>query len=440
MELGKHIGKGIWGLADKSLPVLYGLAYVLLVIRVLPEEEFGNFVLVQEIFLIISALATAFSLQPLLKFAAEENADLPNVTGTAFLLNVGVVLVPSVLVAGCRDGLAALLRSPGLSSLLLYVPALLVCSFPRNFTLILLQSRFRIREVFIVDAFHFLAAPLLIWVVSRMHRFSDAAILLQINLVSLSLSSLVGLILSRRMLRMTLRPNPGEARRMWEYGSYALGGMTSTTLYTKADIFLLSSFGGPIEVAVYNSVKVFTRLYEMVTQVIAMFILPGVSHLASRGEERSLIAVVEKAISFLTIAMIPVVLLFLVFPAPLIETIYQGRYLEGIPLMRVFAFLALLVPIIGVATNVLMGLGEAKIGFRLSLHLLLASLAAYFVLIPLLAAMGAAVAYLLASLYLAVVSTIYLRRFVPVTVRGLVKRRHDLWNFVRKQIVKVTVS
>ena len=36
MEFGKHIGKGIWGVAGKGLPVLYGFAYVLLVIRVLP--------------------------------------------------------------------------------------------------------------------------------------------------------------------------------------------------------------------------------------------------------------------------------------------------------------------------------------------------------------------------------------------------------------------
>jgi len=438
MELGKHLGKGIWGLADKSLPVIYGVAYVLLVIRVLPEEEFGNFVLVQEVFLIISALATAFSLQPLLKFASEQSADLPNVTGTALLLNLGVVLVPSVLIIGGRDALASVLNAPGLESLLLYVPALLFCSFPRNFTLVMLQTRFKIREVFVVDAFHFLAAPFLIWVVSRMHRFSDASVLLQINLVSLSLSSVVGVILSRGMLRVSLRPDRKQVRRMWQYGSYALGGMASTTLYTKADIFLLSSFGGPIQVALYNSVKVFTRLYEMVTQVIAMFLLPGVSHLASRGEEKSLIALVEKSTAFLTIAMIPVFVLFLLLPAPLIETVYQGRYLDGIPLMRVFAGLAFLVPIIGVAANVLMGLGEAKIGFRLSLHLLIASLVAYLILIPLLGAMGAAVAYLLSSLYVAVLSTVFLRRFVPITMGGLLRRRSDIWNFVRKQIGRVS--
>ena len=75
MEFGKHITKSLWGLADKALPVAYGLAYVYLVIRVLPEEEFGNFVLLQEIFLIISGLATALALQPMLKFASEAGSD-----------------------------------------------------------------------------------------------------------------------------------------------------------------------------------------------------------------------------------------------------------------------------------------------------------------------------------------------------------------------------
>ena len=438
MEFGKHIGKGIWGIADKSLPVIYGLAYVLLVIRVLPEEEFGNFVLVQEVFLIVSALATAFALQPLLKFAAEEGVDLPHATGAAMLLNVGVVVLASVLIVAGREFLAAVLNSPGLGPLLLYVPGLLVASYLRNFTLILLQSRFKVREVFIVDAFHFLAAPLLIWVVSRMHRFSDAAVLLQINLVSLFLSSLVGVALSRGMLRMTLRPKREELERMWHYGRYALGGMASSTLYAKADIFLLSSFGGPVEVALYNSVKVFTRLYEMVTQVIAMFVLPGVSLFSSKGDNRSLIALVEKSIAFLTVAMIPLFILFLLLPAPLIQTVYSGRYLDGIPLMRVFALLAFLVPIGGVATNALMGLGEAKLGFRLSLHLLIASLVAYLALIPLLGPTGAAIAYVLVTLYLAVLSTIYLRPFVPVTLGGLIRRKSDFWNFVLKQVERVT--
>ena len=98
MEIGKHLNKGMWGLADKALPVVYGVGYVWLVIRVLPEEEFGNFVLVQEVFLIVSGLATAFALQPLLKFSSEDNADISGIVSAAFVLNVAFTIIASLMV------------------------------------------------------------------------------------------------------------------------------------------------------------------------------------------------------------------------------------------------------------------------------------------------------------------------------------------------------
>src|SRR5512136_2326119 len=87
MEFRKYLRQGIWGLADKALPVVYGIGYVLLVIRVLPEEEFGLFVLVQEIFLIISGLATAFALQPLLKFGSEDRTEQAGLQTSAGMLH-----------------------------------------------------------------------------------------------------------------------------------------------------------------------------------------------------------------------------------------------------------------------------------------------------------------------------------------------------------------
>ncbi|MBU1298071.1 MAG: hypothetical protein KKG06_02475, partial [Bacteroidetes bacterium] len=71
MEFGKHIGKGLWGFADKMLAVIYGLGFIFLVIRVLPEHEYGSFVIIQAIFILITAVGTSFALQPLIKFASE---------------------------------------------------------------------------------------------------------------------------------------------------------------------------------------------------------------------------------------------------------------------------------------------------------------------------------------------------------------------------------
>jgi O-antigen/teichoic acid export membrane protein len=335
MELGKHLGKALWGAADKALPVAYGVAYVLLVIRVLPEGEFGNFVLVQEIFLIISGLATAFALQPMLKYASEKSGHDPATVGAGLILHGVIVAVCSLLIVVVREPLAVLLRSPTLAPLLLYIPLMLAASFVRNFTLVLLQSHFRFQGIFWTDAVHFLGSPVLTWVASRMHLFDSAHDLIIINIISLSASSLAGLLVSGRAFRFTLAPGRPTVRRMYEYGRYSLGGITSYLVYSKADTFILAAFAGTGAVAVYNSAKVFTRIFEMMSQVIQMFVLPATSRLSAASDYGRLQAVVEKAICFATLALIPVLLGFVLFAPPLVSLLYGGTYADAAPLLQI---------------------------------------------------------------------------------------------------------
>jgi len=434
VELGKHLGKGIWGLADKALPVIYGLGYVILVIRVLPEEEFGNFVLLQEIFLIISGLATAFALQPLLKYAAEDRTDIAGVITVAFWFNLAFVAVASALVVALSVPAGVLLHSPSLPPLLVYVPAMLAASFVRNFTLILLQARFRIREVFWVDAAHFIGAPFLVWVYSRMHLFDSAMDLVVINVISLFASSIVGLLLSWRLMRWRMRPKAEDRKKMWEYGTYSLGGIASYLVYSKADTFILAAFTGPFQVAVYNSAKVFTRVFDMITQMVQMFVLPAVSRLSSQGDHPRLKALVEKAILFSTVIMIPVLLVFLLGPGLLIEVLYSGRYAGAIPILQIFALLSLVVPLLAVGSNTLMGLGHARINFVLGLQMLLVSIAAYVIFIPPFAGVGAAIGYVIASYVMAWMTTVRLKREVPLSLRGVLRRGNDIRMFVRQRL------
>ncbi len=93
---------------------------------------------------------------------------------------------------------------------------------------------------------------------------------------------------------------------------------------------------------------------------------------------------VEKAILFFTVAMLPVFILFLAAPPLLIGILYQGKYLEAIPTLQVFSLLALIAPLLFIGTNVLMGLGEARLSFVLGAQMLGISLVCYLVLIPLL--------------------------------------------------------
>ncbi len=435
MEIGKHLSKGIWGLADKALPVVYGVGYVLLVIRVLPEEEFGNFVLIQEIFLIVSGLATAFALQPLVKFCSEAEADDRSNISASLLFNGAFTVAASLPFLTGGATLSRLLNSPSLAPLMVFVPAMLAASFLRNFTLALLQAKFRIQEVFWTDAAHFLGAPFLTWVVSRMHLFSTARDLILINLVSLSASSILGWVLSRGLISVTLRPGRAVMERMWEYGKYSVGGIISYLGYTKADTFIVSIVGGPIQVAVYNSAKVFVRVYEMVNQVIQMFLLPATSRLSSKGEWSSLRSLVEKSILFSTVGMLPIFLLFLVFPSVWLTILYQGKYSEAIPLLQIFSLLSFVVPLLSIESNVLMGLGEVRANFIVGLEMLGLALLSYAICIPWIGTPGAAIGYLLTTCLVALILVVRTNRFVPITARGVLKKSRDIRMFVQSRLL-----
>jgi O-antigen/teichoic acid export membrane protein len=437
MEFGKYLGKGVWGLADKALPVVYGLGYVLLVIRVLPEEEFGNWTLLQEIFLLLSGLVTAFALSPLLKFAAENPVDSRETVTVAVTMQTGFTFLAAVLVVLFRSEISAVLHSHRLSLLLAYLPAMLAASFPRNLSLVVLQARFRVRELFFTDAVHFLGAPFLIWVWSRMHQFDAAMDLVFINIITLTCSSLLGLAFTWRNLAMTRRMPREVVRKMWSYGSFSLGGIISSLFSSRADSFLLAAFTGPIEVAAYNSVKIFTRAYDMVSQVVQMFLLPAASQFSARGERGPLKIVVEKALLFSAVGMVPVMVLFIVLAGPIVHLVYQEKYLEAVPQLQLFGLMALLVPATAIASSVLLGIGEARAGFVIGIQALAGSLLFYFALIPLLGLSGATTGYVLSAALLCILSLHRMVQHVPVTMTEVVRRWGDIDIFLRRTVARL---
>ncbi len=430
MELGKHLGKGLWGLADKILPVVYGLGYVVLVIRVLPEEEFGNFVLVQEVFLVISGLSTAFALQPMLKFAAEKNSNAVEIARAGMVLNLLFTAGAALLVAAFSMPLSALFHSPGLRMLLLFVPVMLVASFIRNVALVLLQAQFRIWEVFVIDAAHFLGAPLLTWVYSHLALFDSAMELVYINIISLSVSSLVGLVLARNLIAFRGAPLKPVVSQLWNFGKFAIGGAASQMLYTRMDSFVLAAFTGPVTVAVYNAAKIVTRVFEMLNQVVQMFVLPATSRLAHEGNSASLRSMLEKVLFVTLVGMLPVALLLLVGAPLLVRVLYGDRYGEAAILLQIFSLLSFSTPFLAVAWNALMGLGEARATFNLGIVMIVVGFVAYAILIPLFGEQGAALAYALVTAMIAALSMAILLRYVPITASGIARRWRDVRTFL----------
>jgi O-antigen/teichoic acid export membrane protein len=143
---------------------------------------------------------------------------------------------------------------------------------------------------------------------------------------------------------------------------------------------------------------------------------------------------VEKTLNFSTVGMLPVFVLFLFLAGPLVEVVYDTKYADATPMLQIFSVLALLIPTIAVGSNVLLGLGQARLNSILSLFILMSSLLINMMFIPWLGALGATIAYVLSSLVFAIMITSRLVRFIPLTAREIIERWKDIKVFLLKKL------
>lgn len=439
VEFGKHIGKGIWGFADKGLPALYGLGFVFLVIRILPEMEYGAFAIVQAIFLLATALGTALALQPLTKFAAETDDHGPYIVAS-LLLSVAYYIVVSVLLLICKDALVLILDPGGhanLGRLMNYIPVLFAVALYRAFAISLLQASYRVQKIFWIDAVYFLGTILLIYIAGRLHRFSTAEDTLLLSVFALAASSLLAFFLTYGSIVGKLRVEREAFSKIWHFGKYTFGGNAMYAIFSQLDIIFVSSLAGVLAVAVYNAVRILTRLFDIFSQVIQMFLIPFSSRAYAQHETEKLTIAAEKTICFSTIILLPVFAVMLLFPEPLLHILYKGKYDAGAPILRVFGFLALIIPWNAVVTSYLTGIGRVKEGFYAGVVLVAIALPVYALLTPKLSGLGTSLGLVVALLIVTLILVRYLRRIVPLEPLNVLRRSVDAWSFVKTQLSMV---
>ena len=434
MEFGKHLGKGLWGFADKVLPAFYGVAFMFLVIRVLPSDEYGAYFLFQTIFTLVASLAFSLSIQPMLKYVAE-GVDAKSISSTAMtmmilflIITVGLLLLFSKPVTQLLDAKNA----EKVRSLLMYLPFMFAVSIYRTILSGLLQAKLKIKELFFTDAMYFLSSFILVIIAKHFGILKDAVTVINIGLVSSFLASIVAFFLSRQIAIPVVAWNKGQAKKIFNYGKYGLGGTVGNVVQTQFDTFFISAYGGVNGVAYYGAAKNFIRVYDMYSQVIQMLVLPASSMLQGRKEEHKLPVLVEKSICFSLYAILPVVIIFEIFPIQLFHVVYGDRYDESIHLFRVLGLIGFVIPFGGVISSVIFGIGKTGVGFIMSLVSLGISSAVYYFFGSTWSVQG--IVWGVVTIYVIVgsITLLILKRYVPFKLGSIFKRTSDIIAFFKK--------
>jgi O-antigen/teichoic acid export membrane protein len=433
MQLTKHLDKGLWAIADRALFAIYGVGFMFLVIRILPREQLGVFVLVQNVFLILGHLSVCLGLSPLVKFM-HEIKERGALIAAAVYLQVGFMLVALAVLWLGRAPLAQVLRSPEFSGLLYFVPLLFIAAFGKLLAVEIMRSLFRIREVFWSDLIYFGCNLTLIALLTRAGQFDSARDQLYIQVASFAISSVVSVALCWRFVQWSWKPPRAVMQRLFHFGKFLLGSGVNGQIYERTDVFVISAFVGPGEIAVYYSAKVFLRIYDMYRQAVNLLALPVFARLKAESRERDICVVYEKGVFFSQTALLGVMVVLILGADILYDLFYQKRYAGGEIFLRGLALSGFFLAWHVLGDSVLSSIGRPDKSFRARAMATLLSVALNVWLISSFGSYGAVLASVLSTAFLAALMTAQAKSEIHFTWTGIWQRHRDVANFLRASL------
>jgi O-antigen/teichoic acid export membrane protein len=433
VRLDAHWRTLSWAGLDKSLQLVYGIVFLLLVLRALPREEYGLLGLAIAIQLTLSQFSRSLWLLPLTKFVAERRQP-GRIASTGMSLHVGTCAGAALLLWAGRDFWAGLFEKPLLVTVLVPTAALLVLSSPRDAAVANLEGQRRLRAVFFLDAAYYAlaVAGLVLWRHSAWPR--EAAPVQWIQAAAAGLAMLLAMaVTGREMLRPVAR---FEAGRILRFGLGSLATGLGSTLQQQGDTLLAGRLMDASGIATYNAAKMIFRVFNALAQAVNQVMMPLVSRLENAERRTDLRILFEKSVCFLSLGIGPLCILLILGTGPLLGLLFAGRYTESVRPLQILVASALTLPLATVGSAYLVGLGELRSLTWMTWMGVFIGLGLAAVWIPVYGPSGAALATLIAAVFGMVVRTWVLRRQLGFRLVDIAARSRDAWQFARARLLR----
>jgi O-antigen/teichoic acid export membrane protein len=285
-----------------------------------------------------------------------------------------------------------------------------------------LQSNFRMKEIFFIDFSNFGVAAITVFVLLTKHEISSAQDVIRITVLTGLLSSIVATILVRPYLNFRLRYSRDMLSRISYFVRYqAAMGLTSA-FQQNFDTLVVAPFTNAAGVAIYTGAKMLLRGFDVIRETMTLFVFPAASKYYSRGEMQTLRSIVEKSTSLLYLALIPIGIVLEIFAPTIFHLLYGSKFDASVPLFRILLVVLIVFPVQMVFATTLSGMGKIKEMFRFFVIGLLTNAIVAVVLLSTIGISGAAIAFVVAGATIATQMFFYMRKHVGFSVANLFKR------------------
>ncbi|MCD8211782.1 MAG: flippase [Oscillospiraceae bacterium] len=251
------------------------------------------------------------------------------------------------------------------------------------------------------------------------HSEEDYVIYGGISIFAACASNVLNFINVHRYIDM--KPMKGyNFRRHFKAVGIFFAMSVATTIYTNMDTVMLGFMSTDAEVGYYNAaVRIKTILVSIVTS-LGTVLLPRVSYYIQRGLVDEFWRVAKKALNFVFIFAVPLLLYFILFAAPGVYLLSGSAYTNSILPMQIIMPTLLLIGLTNImGIQILVPMGRENMVLWSEVAGAVVNIVVNLILIPHLLSSGAAIGTVAAELTVLIVQMIALRKDIFKCLRGI---------------------
>jgi len=332
-------------LLGNGMMAVFGMVTLAILYRKLSVMEMGVYIFFMAILGLIDTLRAGFLTITFIKFySGTDEIRAKQVAGACWFIGF-VITGISVVVNIPTYFIAGYVTDQGLVLFLKYFSLISIITLPSFMANCVVQADKRFDKLLWLRIMTQGSFTLVIFVLALLGKITLNSVLITYALSNL-FSSLVVLLLNWTMVSSVKYADRKTIIELFHFGKYSMGTNISSNLFSVTNTFVINFLIGPAALAIFNLGGKLLQIIEIPMNSFAASGMPILSSYYNRGESSNMMYTLKKLIGMMTVALVPMVIIALIFAEPIIQLVGGKGYTsnEAPNLFRLFMVLSLLSP------------------------------------------------------------------------------------------------
>ena len=416
MKNSYWLRSGFYTLSEKGAALLFGFGGAVLLLRMMPQEQFGIWVLFLSITSILEVGRVGLLQNALVKFlSTKEDGEAGRITTASFVLNGMLTSLIVLLLLGFSSPAARWFDAPQLADLFKIYCLTTVALIPFFQSNYIQQANLDFKGIFwgnLVKGGVLFSYILYAFLKKEGISLVDLAV---VQIVAAILASIVSWAFANKFAKFSRHIDWGWVERLLNFGIFVFGTNLSTQLFKNVDKILLGLLpgGGKVAVALYDAAIRVTNLTDVPTASMATMLFPQSARRVQDGKD-AVKQLYEKAVGAIMAFMVPCIIGVMLFAEWIILIVAGKEYGESANLLRITILFGVFMPYAVQFGTVLDSIGRPRINFFYTLGSLVITALFNYIFILKYGAYGAAAGTLLAYAITFVFMQLFLHKHLNV--------------------------